>query len=197
MHKTPERFLERTAAPGEITQLLRRLQQGDPQARGELWQRLYPELHRLAQRYWRSERAGHTLSPTALLHEAYLELVDQAQKDWQSRAHFVGVAAQVMRRLLVDYARSHRAGKRAGAHPTISLHEERVLAPERAEQILALEEALERLAAWDARQSRIVELRFFGGLSEAETAEALGLGVRTVTREWNMAKAWLYRELQP
>jgi RNA polymerase sigma-70 factor, ECF subfamily len=122
----------------------------------------------------------------------YLELVDQWEKTWQSRAHFVGVAAQVMRRLLVDYARSHRAG----AHPTISLHEERVLAPERAEQILALEEALERLAAWDARQSRIVELRFFGGLSEAETAEALGLGVRTVTREWNMAKAWLYGALQ-
>jgi RNA polymerase sigma-70 factor, ECF subfamily len=197
MHKTPERFLERTTAPGVITQLLRRVRQGDPQAPGELWERLYPELHRLAERYFRSEREGHTLSPTALLHEAYLELVDQAEKDWQSRAHFVGVAAQVMRRLLVDYARAHRAGKRAGAHPNLSLNEELVLAPERTEKVLALDEALERLAAWDARQSRIVELRFFGGLSEKETAEALGLGVRTVTREWNMAKAWLYGELQP
>ena len=186
-----------TAAPGEITELLRRVRQGDRQAPGELWERLYPELHRLAERYCRGERQGHTLSPTALIHEAYLELVDQWEKTWQSRAHFVGVAAQVMRRILVDYARSHRAGKRAGAHPNISLHEELVLAPERADQVLALDEALERLAALDLRQSRIVELRFFGGLSEAETAEALGLGVRTVTREWNMAKAWLYRELQP
>jgi RNA polymerase sigma-70 factor, ECF subfamily len=142
------RVLDRKAAPGEITQLLRRVREGDRHAPGELWERLYSELHRLAERYCWGERPGHTLSPTALLHEAYLELVDQAEKDWQSRAHFVGVAAQVMRRLLVDYARAHRAGKRAGAHPNIRLHEERVLAPERPEQVLAREEALERLAAW-------------------------------------------------
>jgi RNA polymerase sigma-70 factor, ECF subfamily len=197
MEKTPERILDTTAEPGEITQLLRRVRQKDRQAPGELWERLYPELHRVAERYFRSERPGHTLSPTALIHEAYMGLVGQAEKDWQNRAHFIGVAAQVMRRILVDYARSHRAGKRAGAHPNTSLHEELVLAPERAEQVLTLDEALERLAALDARQSRIVELRFFGGLSEKETAEALGIGVRTVTREWNMAKAWLYGELQP
>ncbi|MFL6415786.1 MAG: sigma-70 family RNA polymerase sigma factor [Bryobacteraceae bacterium] len=191
------KVLEMIEASGEITQLLHRVRKGDRQALGELWQRLHPELHRLAERYFRTERQGHTLSPTALIHEAYLELVDQSEKAWQSRAHFVGVAAQVMRRILVEYARSHRAHKRAGAHPNISLHEELVLAPERAEKVLALDEALERLAALDARQSRIVELRFFGGLSDKETAEALGIGVRTVTREWSMAKAWLYGALQP
>jgi RNA polymerase sigma-70 factor, ECF subfamily len=185
-----------TATPGEITLLLQRVRQGDAHAPGELWEQLYPELHRLAQRYCWGERPGHTLSPTGLLHEAYLELVDQAEKDWQSRAHFVGVAAQVMRRLLVDYARAHRAGKRAGAHRNLSLHEELVLAPERSEQVLALDELLERLALLDPRQSRIVELRFFGGLTEAETAEVLGMSPRTVTREWKMAKAWLYGELQ-
>jgi RNA polymerase sigma-70 factor (ECF subfamily) len=185
------------AAAGEITQLLRKVRQGDPQASGELWERLYSELHRLAERYGWNERRGHTLSPTGLIHEAYLKLVDEAEKDWQNRAHFVGVAAQVMRRLLVDYARSHRAVKRAGAHQQISVHEELLLTPEPTEQLLAVDEALEPLAAVDARQSRIVELGFFGGLSEKETAEVLGVGVRTVTGEWSMAKAWLYGELQP
>ncbi|MFL6415779.1 MAG: ECF-type sigma factor [Bryobacteraceae bacterium] len=185
-----------TAAPGEITYLLQRVREGDSHAPGELWEHLYPALHRIAERYCWGERPGHTLSPTGLIHEAYLELVDQPQKDWQSRTHFLAVAAQVMRRLLVDYARAHRAAKRAGAHLNVSLHEELVLAPERTEQVLALDELLERLAALDAQQSRIVELRFFGGLTETETAEVLGIGVRTVTREWKMAKAWLYGELQ-
>src|SRR4051794_15327576 len=139
MHNTRERLLH-PAAPGEVTQLLQRIRQRDRHAQGELWQRLYPELHRLAERYLRSERDGHTLSPTALIHEAYLELVDQAEKDWQNRAHFMGVAAQVMRRILVDYARSHRAHKRAGAHPNLRLNEQLVLAPERTEQVLALDE---------------------------------------------------------
>jgi RNA polymerase sigma factor (TIGR02999 family) len=183
--------------PGQITQLLGKVREGDPQAPGELWALLYPELHRLARRYGQSERRDHTLSPTGLIHEAYLELVDQANKDWKNRAHFVGVAAQVMRRILVDYARSHRADKRSGAHLNVSLNEQLVLAPERSQQVLALDEALEKLAVVDARQSRIVELRFFGGLSETETAEILGVGVRTVTREWSMAKAWLYSALRP
>jgi RNA polymerase sigma factor (TIGR02999 family) len=184
-----------TAAPGEITDFLRRIRQGDPQAERQLWERLYPELYRLAERCCRNERHGHTLSPTALVNEAYLELVEQSEKQWQNRAHFVAVASQVMRRVLVDYARGYRAGKRAGAHPKISLDEKLMLGPDRAGQILDLDEALERLAALDSRQSRIVELRFFGGLSEKETAELLGVGVRTVTRGWSMAKAWLYREL--
>jgi RNA polymerase sigma factor (TIGR02999 family) len=181
---------------GEITGLLLKMQQGDPQAERQLWEQLYPELHRLAERYCRKERSQHTLSPTALVNEAFLELIEQSRKEWQNRAHFVGVAAQVMRRVLVDYARQHRADKRAGAHHRISLNEELVLAPERAQQILALDEALTRLSNLDQRQGRIVELRFFGGLSEKETADLLGVGVRTVTRGWNMAKAWLYRELR-
>jgi len=183
------------SAPSEVTFLLQKIRQGDSEAHVHLWERLYPELHRLAERYFKRERQAHTLSASALIHEAYFQLVDQSGKEWQSRAHFVGVAAQVMRRILIDYARSHRAGKRAGAHRQISFNEQLLLTPERAEQIVALDEALARLAALDARQSRIVELRFFGGLSEKETAEVLGIGVRTVTREWRMAKAWLYGEL--
>jgi RNA polymerase sigma factor (TIGR02999 family) len=185
-----------TMAPGEITGLLVKIRQGDPQAEGQLWDRLYPELHRLAERCCRNERDGHTLSPTALINEAYLELVDQSAKEWQSRAHFVAVAAQVMRRVLVDYARRHQAGKRGGGNRQFSFNEELTLIPERADQVIALDEALGRLAAFDPQQSRIVELRFFGGLSEKETAELLGLGVRTVTRGWNMAKAWLYGQLK-
>jgi RNA polymerase sigma-70 factor (ECF subfamily) len=154
------------AAQGEITDLLQKVRRGDSRAEEQLWERLYPELYRLADLYCRNERAEHTLGPTALINEAYLELVDQSTKDWQSRAHFVGVAAQVMRRVLVDYARKHHAGKRGGGLGRISFNEELTLIPERAEQLIALDEALARLAAFDPRQSRIVELRFFGGLSE-------------------------------
>jgi RNA polymerase sigma-70 factor, ECF subfamily len=184
-----------SSAPSEITFLLQKIRNGDSEAQPQLWEQLYPELHRLADRYWRGERDGHTLSPTALVHEAYFRLVEQSDKGWENRAHFLGVAAQIMRRILVDYARAYRAEKRAGAHKNISLDEELVLAPGRADQILALDDALRLLAELDARQSRIVELRFFGGLSEKETAEVLGIGLRTVTREWSMAKAWLYGEL--
>lgn len=184
-----------SSAPGEITFLLQKIRDGDSEAQTQLWEQLYPELHRLAERYCRGERDGHTLSPTALLHEAYFQLVKQSDKDWESRAHFIGVAAQVMRRILVDYARAYRADKRAGAHQNISLDDGSVVAPERPDQILALDEALLRLSSLDARQSRIVELRFFGGLSDKETAEVLGISIRTVTREWGMAKAWLYGEL--
>ena len=140
-----------------------------------------PELHRLAQSYRRDERPDHTLSPTALVHEAYLRLVAQREKTWHSKVHFVGVAAQVMRRVLVDHARQHRVGKRAGAHVRIGLEEKFVAAPAPAEHILALDEALADLEKIDPQQSRVVELRFFGGLTEQETAEVLGIGVRTVT----------------
>jgi RNA polymerase sigma-70 factor, ECF subfamily len=185
-----------SATAGEITDLLRKIREGDPEAEGCLWERLYPELHRIAARYCRNERPEHTLSPTALINEAYVELIGQSDKRWQNRAHFMAVAAQVMRRVLVDYARRHRAGKRAAAHPRVSLDEELTLAPEAAEQILIVDEALTRLASLDSRLSRIVELRFFGGFSEKETADLLGVGVRTVTRGWSMAKAWLYTELR-
>jgi RNA polymerase sigma-70 factor, ECF subfamily len=187
-----------TMAPGEITGLLVKMRQGDRQAERQLWDRLYPELHRLAEGSCRNERDGHTLSPTALVNEAYLELVEQSEKQWQNRVHFVAVAAQVMRRVLVDYARIHQAAKRGGGsgNRQFSFNEELMLIPQRADQVIALDEALGRLAAFDPQQSRIVELRFFGGLSERETAELLGLGVRTVTRGWNMAKAWLYSQLK-
>jgi len=183
------------SARGEITELLRKLRQGDTQAEGQLWERLYPELHRVAERYCRNERVEHTLSPTALINEAYIELVEQSNKEWQDRTHFVGVAAQVMRRVLVDYARKHRAAKRSGAHQQISFDEGVMPMRQREDEVIELDEALTRLADLDARQSRIVELRFFGGLSERETAEVLGVGVRSVTRGWSMAKAWLYGEL--
>jgi RNA polymerase sigma factor (TIGR02999 family) len=158
-----------SAAPGEITGLLRKMQEGDAQAEKQLWERLYPELHRLAERCCRNERDQHTLSPTGVINEAYLALIEQSAKQWQNRAHFVGVAAQVMRRVLVDYARRNRADKRAGAHHRVSFNEELMLVAERSEQMLVLDEALTRLSQIDSRQGRIVELRFFGGLSEKET----------------------------
>src|SRR5689334_16029706 len=134
-----------SAAPGEITALLRKMQEGDPQAEKQLWERLYPELHRLAERCCRNERDQHTLSPTGLVNEAYLELIEQSARQWQNRAHFLGVAARVMRRVLVDYARRHRADKRAGAHQRVSFNEELMLVAERSEQIVAVDEALTRL----------------------------------------------------
>jgi RNA polymerase sigma-70 factor (ECF subfamily) len=179
----------------DVSHLLRQMRGGDKEAESRLWDRLYPELHRLAQNYRRGERPNHTLSPTALMHEAYLRLVAQGDKTWQSKVHFVGVAAQVMRRVLVDHARQHRVGKRAGAHVCIGLKEAFVAAPEPAKNILALDEALAELEKLDPQQSRVVELRFFGGLTEQETAEVLGIGVRTVTRELSLGKAWLYGKL--
>lgn len=180
----------------DISILLRHIQDGDKEAENSLWNRLYPELHRLAQRYANAERSDHTLSPTALLHEAYLHLVEQGGKTWVSKVHFLGVAAHVMRRVLVDHARKHRVGKRAGAHMCISLEEEFVVSLRPAKHILALDDALAELEKVDPQQSRVVEMRFFGGLTEQETAEVLGISVRTVTREWSMAKAWLCGQLQ-
>ena len=169
---------------------------GDDGALGELLPLVYAELRRLAAGYLRRERPGHTLQPTALVNEAYLRLVDQSHVHWQNRAHFLGVAAQMMRRILVDHARGQRAEKRGGEIQKLSLDENIDVSGERAADLVALDEALERLAELDPQKSRIVELRFFGGLSVEETAEVLGVSAPTVKRQWRMAKAWLYGQVQ-
>ena len=179
---------------GEITGLLARVRKGDQQANAQLAPLIYDELRRLAAHYMRSERPDHTLQATALVHEAYIRLVGQ-DVDWQNRAHFFAVAAQIMRRVLVDYARAAKAGKRSGKLHRIPLETALVYAEEQSGELVALDEALDRLQKWDPRQSRIVELRFFGGLSVEETAEVLGISTRTVKRDWSMARAWLYGEL--
>ncbi len=158
---------------------------------------VYEELRRLAKQHLRRERPDHTLQATALVHEAYLRLVDQRAVTWQNRAHFFGVAAQLMRRILVDYARRRQAAKRGGAALKVSLNELVLAAEERSEEVVALDEALERLAAMDPRQGRVVELRIFSGLTVEETAEVLGISPATVKREWTMARAWLSREIRP
>lgn len=156
---------------------------------------VYEELRRLADRHMRRERPDHTLQATALVHEVYLKLVDQ-KGNWQSRAHFFGVAAQVMRHLLVDHARAHVRAKRGGGAQAIPLEDAVVFSLDRSKELLALDEALQRLAKLDARQSKVVEMRFFGGLTVEETAEALGISPMTVKREWSLARAWLYGELE-
>ncbi len=181
---------------GEITRLLMELRKGNRAAESQLVPLVYGELRGLAARYMRQERPDHTLQPTALVHEAYLRLMEQRQIDWQSRAHFYAVAAQLMRRILVDHARARRAGKRGGSHHKVSLEEAADIRHHQSVDLIGLDDALERLARWDTRQSRIVELRFFGGLSIEETAEVLGVSTRTVKREWTVARAWLYGELR-
>jgi RNA polymerase sigma-70 factor, ECF subfamily len=182
--------------PGDITHLLAGLRAGSQEAEAELIRIVYGELRRMAARYMRSERSDHTLQATALVHEAYVRLLDQRDKDWQNRAHFFGVAAQVMRRILVDHARTRRAVKRGCGQHALSLDDIPLLATEQADEIIALDEALSNLAQFDARQSRIVEMRFFAGLSEEEIAHILGISVRTVKRDWSVAKAWLYAQLR-
>ena len=182
-------------APGEVTQLLAALRNGDRSAESRLLEVVYAELHRMAVRYMRRERRDHTLQATALIHEAYVDLIRQPEKNWQNHAHFYGVAAQSMRRVLVDYARTHRAAKRGGGQQKVSLDDALLITGEQSDDLVALDEALSRLAQFDARQSRIVELRFFGGLNEEETAEVLGVSSRTVRRDWGVAKAWLYGQL--
>jgi RNA polymerase sigma factor (TIGR02999 family) len=144
----------------------------------------------------RHERHDHTLQATALIHEAYVYLIGQQETDWQNRAHFYGVAAQVMRRVLVDYARMHGAAKRGGGEHKVRLDEALLMTAEQSDELVALDEALSRLAQFDPRQSRVVELRFFGGMNEEETAEVLGVSSRTVRRDWGVAKAWLYGQLE-
>jgi RNA polymerase sigma factor (TIGR02999 family) len=180
---------------GDVTLLLGELRQGHRDAEAKLFQLVYDELHRLAKYYMRGERPGHSLQATALVHEAYLRLTRINDVDWQGRSHFFAVSAQAMRRILVDHARARCAERRGGPQEKVSLDEALVVSFERPEQFIALDEALNRLAEFDARQARIVELRFFGGLSEEETAAVLGISARTVKRDWQMAKAWLLKEL--
>ena len=182
-------------SPKDVTQMLVDATRGDPAALDQLMPLVYDELRRLADHYLRRERPDHTLQATALVHEAYLQLIDQRQVNWQNRAHFIGLAAQLMRRILVEHARGHHAAKRAGAGCKLSLEEAAGLSQERAVDLVALDDVLTGLARMDARKSQIVELRFFGGLTEEETAEALGVAPITVKREWRIAKVWLQREL--
>jgi RNA polymerase sigma-70 factor (ECF subfamily) len=181
--------------PGEVTDLLLQLRKGDPEAEAKLVPLVYAELRRLARHYLSAERQGHTLQPTALVHEAYLRLTKLKQIAWQNRGHFFAVSATIMRRVLVDHARSIRTHKRGLGWDIVSLNEATLPRGYWAPEILALDEALTRLALLDLRQAKIVELRFFGGMNEGETATALGLSTRTVKRDWRIAKAWLFREL--
>ena len=182
-------------APHEITKLLLDWSNGDQSALERLTPLVYEELRRLARRYMVHERAGHTLQTTALAHEAYVRLIDQSRVQWRNRAHFFAIAAQLMRRILVDYARRRRYAKRGGERQKISLEPAAVVSQEITADLVALDDALKSLADIDSRRSRVVELRFFGGLSVKETAEVLSVSVETVMRDWNLARAWLYREM--
>ena len=183
-------------APKDVTVLLAEATKGDQQAASKLVPLVYDELRRLARHYMRRERENHTLQATALVHEAYLKLVQHQSVDWQNRAHFFGIAAQVMRHILVDHARGHGREKRGAGQQLVSLEEALVFSPEKSAELIKLDESLERLAKLDPRQGRIVELRFFGGLTVEETAHVLGISPKTVKREWSVAKAWLHGDLR-
>jgi RNA polymerase sigma-70 factor, ECF subfamily len=182
-------------SPQQVTQLLVAWGGGDQAALDELMPLVYEELRRLARRYMGRERPGHTLQTSALVHEAYVRLVGQKDIHWQNRAHFFGIAARLMREILVDYARRRRYAKRGGDARRVSLDEAMTVSAERAAEVVALDDALKSLAEIDPRQSQIVELRFFGGLSIEETAEVLGVSRGTVMRDWTLAKAWLHRAI--
>jgi RNA polymerase sigma factor (TIGR02999 family) len=183
-----------TPAPQEVTRLLIAWSNGDQAALDELLPLVYQELHRLAHRRLRRER-GHTLQTTALIHEAYLRLIEQKEAQWQNRAHFFAVAAQMMRRILVDHARARQSRKRGGSARQVSLDEALEVSNERAAEVIALDAALAALSEFDERKSRMVELRFFGGLSIEETAEVLGVSPGTVMRDWTLTKSWLQRTI--
>ena len=186
---------QNAAPPGEITRLLIAWKNGDAAALEELIPIVYGELHQMAERYLRRERPGHTLQPTAIVHEAYLRLVGRQGSDWQNRAHFFAVAAQSMRRVLVEYARQRAARKRGGRGESF-LVDTTVLVEPREVDLIAVDDALVKLSALDAEQGRVVELRFFGGLTEDEVAEALAISPSTVHRKWLLAKAFFHRELR-
>src|SRR4051812_19613991 len=179
----------------DVTRMLIDWSKGGTNAPARLITLVYDELRQLARQYLQRERSDHTLQATGLVHEAYLRLVDQTTATWQNRAHFLGVAAQVMRRILVDYARTHRAEKRGGDWDKLAFDEELAPSNERSVDLIALDDALKDLQALDQRQSQIVELRFFGGLTNEEVGEVLQVSPRTVKREWRIAKAWLRREI--
>ena len=179
----------------KITNLLGEWRRGNRAALDALMPLVYAELHRRAQSYMRAENVGHTLQPTALINEAYLRLVDQKSAEWKDRAHFFAVASQIIRHILVDHARGKRRSKRGGSALQVELTENVAISEPDRIDLLGLDDALERLTALDEQQGRIVELRFYGGLSIEETAEALGISPASVKRDWAMARAWLYREM--
>ena len=183
------------ASPQGVTQLLKAWGNGEQEALEQLIPLIYSELHRLAHRYMQRERNAHTLQSTALVHEAYERLIDMKEVSWQNRAHFFGVSARLMRRVLVDYARSRRYSKRGGEWRQLPLNEAVAVFRDRGTDIVALDDALSTLAGIDSRKSRVVEMRFFGGLSIRETAEVLNVSPETVLRDWRLAKVWLLREL--
>jgi RNA polymerase sigma factor (TIGR02999 family) len=185
------------SSPHEVTHLLLAWNNGDEAALAQLIPLVERELHSLARAYMQRESAGNTLQPTALINEAWLRLIDWKNVEWQNRAHFFGVAAQMMRRVLVDHARRRRALKQGGAAMRVSLTQAETVADEPGVDIIALNEALDTLATFDERKSRIIELRFFGGLTEEETAEVLKMPLRTLQREWGLARAWLFKSLSP
>jgi RNA polymerase sigma-70 factor, ECF subfamily len=186
-----------TAPQNEITRLLLRWSRGEQAALEQLLPVVYDELYKLALGYLRRERHGHTLQPTALINEAYLRLIRQDFPEWQSRRHFYGVAAQLMRQILVEYARARAADKRGGGGQKFSLDEALTFSDGKAAELLALDDALGALAKFDERKVRIIELRYFGGLSLEETADALGLSIATIGHETRLARAWLRREMEP
>ncbi|HSL55848.1 MAG TPA: sigma-70 family RNA polymerase sigma factor [Pyrinomonadaceae bacterium] len=179
----------------EITQLLAEWRDGNQSALDQLYPLVYDELHRLARRYMSRERKGHTLQTTALINEAYVRLVDQRNVAWANRSHFFAISAQIMRRILIDHARRHQYAKRGGGAQQVSLEEAAIVVPDQSEELLRLDEALKSLAEMDPRRSQVVELRYFGGLNNEEIADVLHISENTVTRDWNMARAWLYQQL--
>jgi RNA polymerase sigma-70 factor (ECF subfamily) len=181
---------------GQVTQLLKAMHAGDAQAAESLLPLVYAELHRLAKAYMRRERPDHTLQATALINEAYLRLVGE-DIDWNSRSHFIGLAAHVMRRVLVDYARAHNAEQRGGALQRVEMQDELAISPEQLDEVEHLDEALKKLEKENPRQARVVELRYFGGLSVEEIGALLQIAPRSVKRDWALARIWLFRELRP
>lgn len=179
-----------------VTQLLIAYSNGNREALGALLPLVYNELRRIAELRMRRERPDHTLNATALVHEAYIKLMDQGDVSWQNRAHFFAIASRLMRQILIDYARKHNAGKRGGGAPDTLLDGKEISLSERADELLALDEALNRLAQFDERLASVVEYRFFGGLTIEETAAVMEVSPMTIKRDWRKAKAWLYRELQ-
>lgn len=179
----------------DVTKLLEAWSEGDGRALEDLMPLVYDELHRMAKRYMQSQPSGHTLQTTALIHEAYLKLADQKEKHWQNRAHFFAVSARAMRHILVDHARTRQAKKRGGTTEFVSLEDVAVISNERAAEVVALDDALENLFVLEERKGRVVELRYFGGLSVEETAGVLKISPETVMRDWKFAKTWLLREL--
>ena len=179
----------------EITQLLFEWSSGNQAALDKLYPLVYDELHRIARRYMKRERKGHTLQTTALINEAYVRLVDQKHVRWENRAHFFAISARIMRRILIDHARHYARAKRGGGANRVSLDETAIVANDRAAELVQLDEALKNLADIDFRRAEVVELRYFGGLSNEEIGMVLRISANTVTRDWNMARAWLYQQL--